>query len=216
MYKMYNYTSRVVVNIRRLFFYHFEKSTPVLRNIRKHLIIYSVSEKPNSVNEIKKSDKCPESPSLNKMPHEPPGITNLERKHRISSATSELNQGDRVIRNQSDIFSLNEETSIASSIFSVNGSPSRKLYRKKELPPNNVFPMPDILMKEQPPADQISPRDKIKNHSRNSYSDLKRPSSSLRNPLTGTGLSSNDEYKCKTTKRKGKNFTIINKTYVIM
>lgn len=170
------------------------------------ITISSLLEKPTSVNAIKKPDKYPESRSLNKMPQEPPGITNLDRKHRINSATCELSQGDRVVRNQSDIFSLNEETTIASSIFSINGSPSRKLYRKKELPQNNVFPTPETLIKEEPPADKVSPIEKIKDHARNSYSDLKRPSSSLRNPLTGTGLSSNDEYRCKTTKRKGENF----------
>lgn len=167
---------------------------------------YSVLEKPNSVDQIKKPEKCPEIRSLTKMPQEPPGITNLERKPRVGSAISEHNQGDRVVRNQSDIFSPNDESSIASSIFSINGSPSRKLYRKKGLPANNVFPMPEGI-KEEPPAEKAASSDKItKDHLRNSYSDLKRPSSSLRNPLTGTGLSSNDEYKCKTTKRKGKFF----------
>lgn len=36
------------------------------------------------------------------------------------------------------------------------------------------------------------------------YNDEKRPSSSYRNPLTGTGLTSSDEYKSKGNKRKGK------------
>lgn len=56
---------------------------------------------------------------------------------------------------------------------------------------------------DDPPADNIAtPRgDRI---TRENYNDEKRPSSSYRNPLTGTGLSSNDEYKSKGIKRKGK------------
>lgn len=133
---------------------------------------------------------------MSKSHHETPTST----KPRVPSAASDFNKSDRIIKNQSDIFTLNEETSIASSIFSINGSPSRKLHRKKGLPPNNVFPLP---VKEDPPAEKVLPKEKVKDSLRNSYGDLKRPSSSIRNPLTGTGLSSNDEYKCKTTKRKG-------------
>ncbi|XP_066251419.1 uncharacterized protein [Euwallacea similis] len=86
---------------------------------------------------------------------------------------------EKIIRNQSDILSLKEvPTTLLTSIYSVNGSPSRKVYRKPE-PASYVF-----QRNEDPPGDE------------------KRPSNSYRNPLTGTGLSSNDEYKSKAIKRK--------------
>lgn len=168
-----------------------------------------VLEKPSAVSTIKETDNhCEprkEPPHIsNKSQHELSGNTDVDREHRSNSAASDFNQGDRVMKNQSDIFALNNQTSIASSIFSINGSPSRKLYRKKELPPNNVFPVPDKIGKEVSTSDRSLSKEKIKDHIKSSYNDLKRPSSSIRNPLTGTGLSSNDEYKCKTTKRKGK------------
>nr|XP_023021928.1 uncharacterized protein LOC111510252 [Leptinotarsa decemlineata] len=58
---------------------------------------------------------------------EQPLPTTIERKLRAGSAASGLNQSERIPRNQSDIFSLKEQTSVASSIFSINGSPSRKV-----------------------------------------------------------------------------------------
>ncbi|KAJ8965461.1 hypothetical protein NQ314_004106 [Rhamnusium bicolor] len=128
----------------------------------------------------------------------------LEKKTRVTSATSGVSHSERIIRNQSDIFSLKEETSMASAIFSVNGSPSRKVFRRKELVASNVFPFGQIC-KEEPPSDKLtSPREKIRD-TKDSYNELKRPSSSVRNPLTGTGLSSNDEYKFKGAKRKDGN-----------
>lgn len=75
-----------------------------------------------------------------------------------------------------------------------------QIYRKKEINPSNVFPFGQHC---EPPSEKIaSPRDKIR-EGRENYNDVKRPSSSIRNPLTGTGLSSNDEYKFKGNKRKG-------------
>lgn len=124
----------------------------------------------------------------------------MQRKLRVSSASS-LTTNEKILRNQSDIFSNTEQTTF-SSIFSVNGSPSRKLYRKKELPPNNVFPSLEKFDKS-PPSEGVLSKAKLQEND-NSYTDLQRPTSALRNPLTGTGLSSNDEYKCKVSKRKGK------------
>lgn len=67
---------------------------------------------------------------------------------------------------------------------------------------SNVFPFGEIA-KDEPPLEKIAaPREKVK-HSKDAYNDLTRPSGSARNPLTGTGLSSNDEYKVKGSKRKG-------------
>ncbi|KAJ8952948.1 hypothetical protein NQ318_006565 [Aromia moschata] len=133
-----------------------------------------------------------------------PAAPAADKKARVGSAASGLVHGERINRNQSDIFSLKEETSIASSIFSVNGSPSRKVFRRKELTASNVFP---FGQKEEPPSDKATAaptRDKPRD-SKESYNELRRPSSSVRNPLTGTGLSSNDEYKFKGSKRKDGN-----------
>ncbi|XP_074039184.1 uncharacterized protein [Leptinotarsa decemlineata] len=133
---------------------------------------------------------------------EQPLPTTIERKLRAGSAASGLNQSERIPRNQSDIFSLKEQTSVASSIFSINGSPSRKVFRKKELIASTVIPFGQVST--EPPSDKVSPRDRMRD--RDSYNDIKRPTSSLRNPLTGTGLSSNDEYnKSRMTKRKDGN-----------
>ncbi|XP_056640214.1 uncharacterized protein LOC130447422 [Diorhabda sublineata] len=116
----------------------------------------------------------------------------ITEKRRVGSASSAL-VTEKINRNQSDIFSLKDETTIASSIFSVNGSPSRKVYRNvQKIPSNNVFSYGQLA---EPLSDQITIRDKMRN--KESYHDIKRPTSSLRNPLTGTGLSSNDEYKFK-------------------
>ncbi|XP_066141562.1 uncharacterized protein [Euwallacea fornicatus] len=86
---------------------------------------------------------------------------------------------EKIIRNQSDILSLKEvPTTLQTSIYSINGFPSRKVYRKPE------------------PASYVFRRNE------NPFADEKRPSNSYRNPLTGTGLSSKDEYKSKEIKRK--------------
>ncbi|KAJ8984626.1 hypothetical protein NQ317_009854 [Molorchus minor] len=134
-----------------------------------------------------------------------PATPNQE-KRRIGSVVSGFAQNERINRNQSDIFSLKEETTVASSIFSVNGSPSRKVYRRKEGTSSNVFP---FGKKEEPPSEKNkdkvdTPKEKVRD-TKESYNELRRPSSSLRNPLTGTGLSSNDEYKFKGNKRKDGN-----------
>ncbi|CAG9818372.1 unnamed protein product [Phaedon cochleariae] len=122
-----------------------------------------------------------------------PTPTSLDKKPR-----GEPNHNDRLLRNQSDIFSLKEQTSVSSSIFSINGSPSRKVSRKRE-----TVPIGGQL--SEPPADKLSTVSRDKLRDRDSYNDMKRPTSSLRNPLTGTGLSSNDEYKFKSSKRKDGN-----------
>ncbi|KAF7285364.1 hypothetical protein GWI33_010765 [Rhynchophorus ferrugineus] len=104
----------------------------------------------------------------------------------------------KIIRNQSDIFSLKDApTTLQTSIFSVNGSPSRRVFRKQE-PAGHVFQRSE----DKSESGAASRRNRI---TRENYNDEKRPSSSYRNPLTGTGLSSNDEYKSKGLKRKDGN-----------
>ncbi|CAH2013965.1 unnamed protein product [Acanthoscelides obtectus] len=61
----------------------------------------------------------------------------------LSPATFEKGMkagSERIVRNQSDIFSLKTQTSVESSIFSVNGSPSRKVIYRRVVSPSNVFP----------------------------------------------------------------------------
>lgn len=102
----------------------------------------------------------------------------------------------KIIRNQSDIFSLQDApTTLQTSIFSVNGSPSRRVFRKQE-PAGHVFQRSEDSDVKSALKSRIT---------RENYNDEKRPSSSYRNPLTGTGLSSNDEYKSKGLKRKDGN-----------
>ncbi|XP_060526694.1 uncharacterized protein LOC132702210 [Cylas formicarius] len=124
---------------------------------------------------------------------------------RAKAETGEPNKPRaRTIRNQSDIFSLKPEpTELATSIFSINGSPSRKIFRKTEpLPTGNVPRGGDDAASTDPKMAATRPVTRI---TRENYNDEKRPSSSYRNPLTGSGLSSNDEYKSKGAKRKDGN-----------
>lgn len=92
-------------------------------------------------------------------------------------------QSERIIHhNQSDIFSLNENIVPSTSIFSVNGIPSRRLYRSNHMTStifdNKIVP---TIEKQQ-----------------NVVKDVKNceesPSNTSRNPLTGMGLSSIDEF----------------------
>ncbi|XP_018580167.1 uncharacterized protein LOC108917866 [Anoplophora glabripennis] len=138
------------------------------------------------------------------VPKDKPLPTNLEKKCRLGSATSGLIQSERIIRNQSDIFSLKEQTSIASAIFSVNGSPSRKVFRRRETAASNVFPFGQAANGEPPLEKVTAARERVKD-AKETYNELTRPSGSARNPLTGTGLTSNDEYKFKGSKRKDGN-----------
>ncbi|KAL1505294.1 hypothetical protein ABEB36_004889 [Hypothenemus hampei] len=105
---------------------------------------------------------------------------------------------EKTVKNQSDIFFLkNVSHTLQTSIFSVNGSPSRRVFRKHE---------EHVSQKtEEPPVEKakvIQQKDKI---TRENYNDEKRPSSAYRNPLTGAGLSSDDEYKNKSNKKKDGN-----------
>ncbi|KAJ8920425.1 hypothetical protein NQ315_005291 [Exocentrus adspersus] len=129
----------------------------------------------------------------------------LDKKPRVGSATSGLIQSERIVRNQSDIFSLKEQTSVTTAIFSINGSPSRKVYRRKDVVASNVFPFGSIGKEEEPPAEKIKEPPRSSTRDKDYYIEQKRPSNSARNPLTGTGLSSNDEYKFKGAKRKDGN-----------
>ncbi|XP_044258994.1 microtubule-associated protein Jupiter-like [Tribolium madens] len=84
------------------------------------------------------------------------------------------------LRNKSDIFSLNENKNAPSTIFSVGGAPSKTIHNTSV------------------------------NSSKNSSSNETISSgasrqSQLRNPLTGMGVSSNDEFRTKPSKRKDGN-----------
>nr|CAH7751308.1 unnamed protein product [Callosobruchus chinensis] len=126
---------------------------------------------------------------------EHPSPNTLEKRLKVGS--------ERIVRNESDIFSLKEQTSVESSIFSVNGSPSRKvvIYKRRGVSPSKIFPF-DKTHNE--PSETVAKSLDRVNDSKE-YCDLKRPSSSIRNPLTGTGLNSNDEYKFKGNKRRDGN-----------
>ncbi|XP_050293903.1 uncharacterized protein LOC126734355 [Anthonomus grandis grandis] len=127
--------------------------------------------------------------------------TNVRKESESAPCCTKQPVREKIIRNQSDIFSLKHmATTLQTSIFSVNGSPSRKLFRKQE-------PACHLFQKNEGQADKTEDSAPlIKSRiTRENYNDEKRPSSSYRNPLTGTGLSSNDEYKSKGLKRKDGN-----------
>ncbi|VEN61651.1 unnamed protein product, partial [Callosobruchus maculatus] len=75
------------------------------------------------------------------------------------------------------------------------------IYKRRGFSPSNIFPF-DKTHNE--PSGNIAKSVERVNDSKE-YCDLKRPSSSIRNPLTGTGLNSNDEYKFKGNKRRDGN-----------
>ncbi|XP_028128857.1 uncharacterized protein LOC114325114 [Diabrotica virgifera virgifera] len=139
---------------------------------------------------IKKEDSRKEPVEIQPLtPSKQPQKVIAEKK-RVGSASSAIVSG-KIDKNHSDIFSLKEENTISDLIFSVNGSPSRKVYRQvQNVPSDSPYPFGQVA---EPHPNQVSPRDKMRD--KDSYHDVKRPSHCIRNPLTGTGLSSNDEYK---------------------
>ncbi|XP_072383947.1 uncharacterized protein [Diabrotica undecimpunctata] len=175
----------------------FDKKAP--KNVEDVPVIKE--EAPTKEDKSKKEDNPLEN-SL-KEPVEIHALTPLKQsqketaeKKRVGSASSAYVSG-KIDKNHSDIFSLKEEDTISSYIFSVNGSPSRKVYRQvQNVPSNSPYPFGQVA---EPHPSEISPRDKMRD--KDSYHEVKRPSHCLRNPLTGTGLSSNDEYKYKGNKR---------------
>lgn len=124
-----------------------------------------------------------------------------KQRDQMSSAASTCSQSqhERVDRNQSDIFSLKNDH-VQSSIFSIKGTPSKRVYKQREVTQNNIFPGQDMKQVQPPSQSQTEPEDKMRD--KNSYHNVKRPSSSMRNPLTGTGLISNDEYRFRRNRRK--------------
>ncbi|XP_066141564.1 uncharacterized protein [Euwallacea fornicatus] len=138
------------------------------------------------INTTEKKDTVKEPASNTRLETEPSDdalkIVKVIKEPKIvvrENSEEEIEKKEKIIRNQSDILSLKEvPTTLQTSIYSINGFPSRKVYRKPE------------------PASYVFRRNE------NPFADEKRPSNSYRNPLTGTGLSSKDEYKSKEIKRK--------------
>lgn len=89
----------------------------------------------------------------------------------------------RKIKNKSHIFSLSENKNLPSTIFSIGGAPSRTIHK-------DVHPE-----KSKESTSTIS-----------TQGSTVSKQSQIRNPLTGIGVSSNDEFKTKPSKRKGMRF----------
>ncbi|RZB41594.1 hypothetical protein BDFB_000734 [Asbolus verrucosus] len=86
-------------------------------------------------------------------------------------------------RNRSDIFSLNENKNLPSTIFSVGGAPSKTIHKTISAGSNKTSSSIDTIVTQ------------TSNMSKQSQ---------YRNPLTGIGVSSNDEFKNKPSKRRGR------------
>ncbi|CAG9861023.1 unnamed protein product [Phyllotreta striolata] len=124
----------------------------------------------------------------------------------IDKAESQPEKIDR--RNHSDIFSLKKNENPDTCLFTVGGIPSRPVYRRRDVAPNNVFPeqsnSPSRRVEKKTSKSPVqSPRTDVRNKDR--YHEARRPSSSLRNPLTGAGIISNDEYRFRRIRKKDLN-----------
>ncbi|EEZ99055.1 hypothetical protein TcasGA2_TC004930 [Tribolium castaneum] len=80
------------------------------------------------------------------------------------------------LRNKSDIFSVHENKNASTTIFSVGGAPAKTIHNTTS----------------------------VNSSSNETISSGASRQSHLRNPLTGMGVSSNDEFRTKPSKRKGK------------
>lgn len=102
----------------------------------------------------------------------------------------------KVDRNKSDIFSLDDKIKSSNTIFSVNGTPSGRINRRRE-EHSEVFPVGCMGCKEQIEPPTQADNSKITANVKETKS---RPisgkfSNRNRNPLTGTGVDSTDEIK---------------------
>lgn len=116
-------------------------------------------------------------------------------------------------RNKSDIFSLDNKITTADTIFSVNGTPSGKINRRRE-EYSEVFPAGCMGCKESSKDDSVIKIPQTPLGSKAIVSNVKesksRPVSGRfgrqRNPVTGTGVDSTDEIKKNSSGRRRGNF----------
>lgn len=135
-----------------------------------------LEEPPSSTVDIGISNVKKDSENINKSPKSE-GIKQ-EAETNIIDATNL--KRTRIIKNKSHIFSLGENKNLPSTIFSIGGAPSRTIHKIGS------------IEKKKESTTTIGTQDSTASRQ-----------SQVRNPLTGIGVSSNDEFKTKPSKRKG-------------
>lgn len=124
----------------------------------------------------------------------------LDIKEKSSSDSAAINKGRPPDRNKSDIFSLDDKIPSANTIFSVNGTPSGRINRRRD-EHSEVFPVGCMGCKEQISVDPLMGITVKESQSRPVSGKF---SNRHRNPLTGAGVDSTDEVKrALTGRRKG-------------
>lgn len=142
---------------------------------------------------------------------------NSRRKKRIQSASLACGLADNIKDNAAG--------GPITSIFSVSGAQSRKIYHRQPISANNIFPSAkdDVVgvKEDEPPFDKASVHLKIEpnQESKAKMSEImasggRRPTSAFRNPLTGLGVSSSDENKCKGVHKRADGNPLLGTGYV--
>lgn len=132
-----------------------------------------LEEPPSNTADISKSDVKKDLERINKSPR------SEEIKQEAKVDETNLKR-TRIIKNKSHIFSLSENKNLTSTIFSIGGAPSRTIHKLESIEKNKKS------------TTTIGTQDSIVSRQ-----------NQVRNPLTGIGVSSNDEFKTKPSKRKG-------------
>lgn len=130
-----------------------------------------------------------------------------DSKPQSSASASEIKERPSD-RNKSDIFSLDDKIKAADTIFSINGTPSGKINRRRE-EYSEVFPVGCMGCKdskEEHPSNTSQKSASSKTLISSSRESQSRPVSGRfsrhRNPLTGAGVDSTDEMKRGSTGRR--------------
>lgn len=128
------------------------------------------------------------------------------------ATSSDVKAGRTTDRNKSDIFSLDDKIKTADTIFSVNGTPSGRINRRRD-EHSEVFPVGCMGCKESKDDSSVNQQQISLTTKANNESDSPpvsgRLSNTHRNPLTGAGVDSTDEMKKTATGRRKGSFCLI-------